>query len=112
VASKPNVPHFSGAFCFDRSFGSATFHKKASGIFEPDVFVKLPRVHMIDLKSLQGFVQLFERRAFGTPVKLGHHKDFLTIALPGFTDTAFAFSLVVIPGIVREVDATIDGSMK
>ena len=98
VASKPNVPHFSGAFCFDRSFGSATFHKKASGIFEPDVFVKLPQVHMIDLKSLQGFVQLFERRAFSTPVKLGHHKDFL--------------HGVRFLGIVREVDATIDGSMK
>lgn len=67
---------------------------------------------MIDLETLQGFIELRQGRSFGSAVELGHHENLLSIAFQGFSHAAFALTLVVIPGIVGKIDAAIDCAMK
>jgi len=40
--------------------GSAAVRKKTIRIFQPDVFVKLPKVHVVHLQPLQRFIELLK----------------------------------------------------
>ena len=79
---------------------SAATGKEAVGIFEPDIFVKLPEIHVIYLQALQRFIQLFQCRLFGATVEFRHHENLFAMALQGFADASLTFALVVIPRVV------------
>jgi len=65
---------------------------------------------MVGLQAFQGFVDLRGREVFSTAIDLSHQKNLLTITVAqslahfGFT---LAVSVVVVPGVVHEVDAAI-----
>jgi hypothetical protein len=56
---------------------------------------------------------LFQRGTLGAPVKLGRHENFIAVTIfEGFADALFAYSLVVVPGIVRKIYSAVDCGMK
>jgi hypothetical protein len=101
---------FARALGFDEGFHGSIFGENAIGIIKPDDFVNLQKVEMISLQALQRFFDLFGSRALGAAIDFGHEKDLLSIAITqSFAHTFLAGSIVVIPAVIHEIDAGIDG---
>src|SRR5271163_565495 len=77
-----------------------------------DYFVNLHEIEMIDLQSLQGFIDLFGGSFAIASINFGHHKCLSTIA--GFqclTHALFTYTAVIIPAVVQKVDTAIKGRL-
>jgi hypothetical protein len=74
------VANFTFLFSLEHGFVRATFGEEAIWIFETNVFVELPEVDVIDLKTLQRLVELLQSGALGPAIKLGHDENFVAIA--------------------------------
>ena len=65
---------------------------------------------MIGLQPAERFVDLLGRARLGVAVNLGHQECFLPIpVLQRFPHADFAVAAVVVPAIVEEIDALIEG---
>jgi len=73
-------------------------------------FVNLHQIDDVDLEPLHRLLELPARRCRRPPVQLGHHECFLPIPVAQrFPGASFTLSAVVVPAVVEEVDATVDG---
>src|SRR5665811_668548 len=69
------------------------------------------RIDGICLEALEGLIKLFSGGLPGAPIDFGHEKNLLAVAVSqGLAHADFAFAAVVIPRVVHEVNAVIDGS--
>ena len=60
--------------------------------------MKLPQINVIHFQALQRFIQLFQRRAFSAPVKLGHHENLTAVTIfQSLPYALLAYALVVNP---------------
>ena len=65
---------------------------------------------MIRLQPLERLIDLFGCFLPGAAVELGHEEHLRAISIPqGFAHANLALPAVVIPGVVEEIDATVDG---
>jgi len=100
VAGKSHVTNFAFLLCFGHCFVRPAVRKKTIGIFQPNILMKLPEIHMIDLQALQRLIELLQCGLFGAAVELRHDENFFAIALQGFADAPLTLALVVIPRVV------------
>ena len=70
----------------------------------------LEEVEVVGLEPLQGLVELLGGGFPGAAVNLRHEENLLAIAVAeGLAHTDFAAAVVVVPGVVHEGDAGVDG---
>jgi hypothetical protein len=85
--------------------------KKTVGIFQPNVLVILNQIDVIRLETLQRFVNLPRRRVFRPAVEFGHQKYLLPVTIAQRrTHPLLALTEIIIPAVIHEVDAAIDGA--
>src|SRR5581483_4696710 len=79
-------------------------------VFQADDFVVLEQVQVVGLESLERLVDLLGRLLLRPAVDLGHQEHFVAVAvLERLTHPLLAGALVVIPRVVHERDAGVDG---
>src|SRR5437867_8496910 len=79
-------------------------------ILEANHFVVLNEIDPIGLQSPQRFVELPRRLSLRAPVDLRHQEHLVTVSVAQRLPRAdLALPLVVVPRVVHEVDAAIDG---
>ena len=59
VTGKARISYLSCLFGLFDSFPGSSIRKEAIGIFQSNVFMELPEVHVINLKTLKRLVELF-----------------------------------------------------
>src|SRR6266576_3668214 len=67
---------------------------------------------MIRSEALRRLIELSERRSLGAAVEFRHDEHPVASALECFPNPPLAFTLVVVPGVVREIDTSIDRGLK
>ena len=112
VTRKTDETDFACFLRFQHRFHRAIFGEDAVGIFEADDFVVLEQVEVIGLQPLQRLVNLAGCFLAGAAIELGHQENFVAVStLERLSHAHFTGAVVVVPGIVHEVDAAIDGSV-
>ncbi len=87
------------------------FIEDTEGVFVADDFVMLNEVDAVCFEAGEAFVELTGSLFVGTAVYLGHQEGFLPVAIAqGLAHAGFAEAAVVIPTVVEEVHAAIEGS--
>ena len=56
--------------------------------------------------------ELTSGRDFGAAIILRHHKDFFPTPFQRLAHAPFTFSLVIIPSVVREINAAVNGRLE
>ncbi len=110
MAGEADVADFSGLLGGEDGFERAVGSEETVGVFETDVFVELDEVDVIGLKTLEGFIDLDGGGGFGAAVEFGHEERFGAVAVAkGPAHADLGFTAVVIPAIVEEIHATVEG---
>jgi hypothetical protein len=82
--------------------------QNAVGIFKPDNFVMLNQIDTFNPETPQRFIQLPRSFLSRTPVDFGHEKSLFAISVTQcFAHADFAGAIVVVPGVVEEVDSSV-----
>src|SRR5438552_1823912 len=103
VADPPCIPRLER--CLDRP----ALSKNPVRILRPNDLVELQEIDYIRLESLERLLDLPGGRGPRLAVDLGHQKSSLAVAVPkGFPHADLAPPLVVVPGVVEEIDARVD----
>src|SRR5438552_6939041 len=103
VADPPCIPRLER--CLDRP----ALSKNPVRILRPNDLVELQEIDYIRLESLERLLDLPGGRGPRLAVDLGHQKSSLAVAVPkGFPHPDLALSIVVVPGVVEEIDACVD----
>ena len=111
VAGEANVPDLAGFASGNRGFDCAADAEDAVGIFHPDDLMELHKVDHVCLQTAQRLFELLIIRVRGAAVHLGHEQDLLPVAVAECLAHAnLGQAVAVIPAVVHESDATIDGS--
>ena len=72
--------------------------------------MELQQVDHVGLQAREGLVELLGGGLLGAAVDLGHQEDLLAVAvLEGLAHADFAAAVVVVPAVVHEGDAGVDG---
>src|SRR5258705_3409649 len=110
VPSESNVTNLSCVACFQQRRVRSFVVKDTVRIFEPENFMMLHEVDMVDIQTSQGFIQLPGSFLLRTSVNLCHKKRALTITIAKcFAHACLTCAFIVIPAVVHEVDALIYG---
>ena len=110
VAGEADIAHLARLLCIEHGLHCATVGKDAVGVFQADHLVELHQVDAIGLQAAERLVDLLRGGCPGAAVDLGHEKNFVAVAaLEGLAHADFADAAVVIPAVVHEGDAAIDG---
>jgi hypothetical protein len=73
--------------------------------------VKLKQVHVVGLEAPETFINLGRGAPFAAAVNFGHQKHLVPITVPqGFPHPHFAFALVIVPTVIHERDAAVNGT--
>src|ERR1700676_2669282 len=76
----------------------------------PQDLVMLHEIDAIGLEAFERYLELPHRFCVRSPVDLRHQKDLLPVAIPeGLPHAGLARAVVIVPAVVQEVDATVDG---
>ncbi len=91
-------------------FDHAVLREDQIGIVVVDYFVNLPDVQMIGLQTAERFVQHAHGDVLIAPMRadLGHQDHLVAFPLERVAEPHFTFAVVIIPGVVEEVDSGID----
>ena len=90
----------------------AVVGEDAVGVFHADDFVELDEVDVVGAEAGEGLFELLVVLGDGAAVELGHEEDFLAVAvLEGFAHAEFGGAVVVVPAVVHEGDAVVDGGV-
>src|SRR5213595_1549970 len=110
VAGESNVTKLPSFARFNQR-GIRSFRvKDTMWIVKPDNFMMLDQIDVVDSKATQRFFKLFARLLLGPSIDLGHHKRTVAVAVTQCPAHAFfTRAIVVVPGVVEEVNASIDG---
>jgi hypothetical protein len=80
------------------------------GVLQPDDLVELQQVDHVGLQPPEGLVELLGGGLPGPAVDLGHQEDLLAVAVAqGLAHADFAAAVVIVPAVVHEGDAGVDG---
>ena len=96
---------------FEHRFHRSALGEDAVRVLHPDDFVDLHQVDVIRLQPQEAFVDLPGRGRLGATVDLGHEEDLLAVAVAqGLAHADLAGAVVVVPAVVHEGDAAVDGA--
>jgi hypothetical protein len=110
VPGKSDVADFARLLRFQERGVRSVFIEDPVRVFEPDNLVMLHEVDAVGFEAAQRFMELFHGFFFRAAIDLGHEKDFVAVAIAeGFAHADFARAVVVVPRVVHEIDAAIDG---
>jgi hypothetical protein len=88
----------------------AALGEDAVGILEPDRLVDLHQVDVVGAESAERLVDLPRGGVAGAAVDLRHQEDLVAIAVEQrFAHALLARAAVVVPAVVEERDAAVDG---
>src|SRR5439155_10275254 len=103
VANPPRIPRLEGRL--DRPDSGEDPRR----ILHPNDLVELQQIDDVRLESLERLLDLPGGRGPRLAVDLGHQESSLAVAVPkGFPHPDLALSIVVVPGVVEEIDACVD----
>ena len=110
VAGEADETDLARLLCFQHGFHGAAFGENAVGVFQTDHFVELHQVDVIGLETLERLVDLAGGFRFGAAVDFGHEEDFVAITVgEGLAHADFTDAAVIVPAVVHEGDAAVDG---
>src|SRR5256886_5705988 len=110
VACETDIADLAGFLSFHHRFECPTFSEDAIRVFETDDFVELHQVDAVSLQALKTCVDLPRGFRFGTAIDFVHQDDLLTVAvLKSCAHADFARAFVVVPAVVHEGNAPVDG---
>src|SRR6267378_4467457 len=109
VSSEAYVAELAGGARFDEGRVRAVVIEDPVRILEANNLVVLDQVDAVGLKSAERRIQLSHRLFFRPSVDLGHQENLVPVSVAQrFSHSDLARAAVVVPGVVHEVDATID----
>src|SRR5207253_6348144 len=92
-----------------RSSGLTAFSEVPVRILRPNALVALQEIDDVRLESLERLLDLPGGRGPRLAVDLGHQERSLAVAVPkGFPHADLASPIVVVPGVVEEIDARVN----
>jgi hypothetical protein len=110
VSSEADVAHLARFFGFEHGFHGAALGEDAVRVFEADDLVELHHINVIGLQALQRLVNLLRCGLLGAAVDFGHEKNLVAVAaLERLPHADFADAVVIVPAVVHEGDAAVDG---
>src|SRR5439155_14302202 len=105
-ADVPDPPRFLG---LEGRLDRAPLGEDSVRILHPDDLVELQEVDDVRLESVERLLDLPGGRRPGLHVDLGHQEGPLPVAIPeGLSHPNLAPPLIVVPGVVEEIDARVD----
>ena len=111
VSGKADVADLAGFLGRDGRFERAARAEDPVGVAHADDLVELHEVNGVHLEPAQALINLFGRHVLHLAVELGHQENLLAVAiLERLAHADFADAVVVVPAVVHEVDAVVDGS--
>jgi hypothetical protein len=113
VAGESDEADFALFLRFLERLGGAIFSDEEVRIVIESHPVDLPEVKMIGLQAAQGFFEHLQGEGSVTTVRAGfrHQKNFVAAAFETGSHPDFGFSAAILPAIVVEGNASIDGLM-
>ena len=114
VSGKTDVADLAGLLRLEERLGVTAFSEMLLRLAVESNAVDLPEVEMIGLEPLQRFVEHLQREFLVAPVRtdLGHQEHFVAASLERASEPVLAPAFPVLPAVVEEGDAAIDGSMR
>jgi hypothetical protein len=110
VASETDVTELAGLAGGESGFERSAGGEDGFGVGGADDFVELDEVDGWGLETAEGVVELGGEAGGGVAVGFGHEEDLVAVALEeGVAHALFAAAAVVVPGVVHEGDAAVDG---
>ncbi len=111
MAGESDEAHFALFFRELQRFGRTTRPDEERRIVIERDAVDLPKVEVVGLEPPQGLFEHSHGEVLIAPVRanLGHKKDMIAEALERFAHPLFGFATMVLPAVVEEGDAAIDG---
>src|SRR5581483_1894814 len=110
VSGEADEPEFAGLLGLDERGVGAVLGEGTIRIFVADYFVMLDEVDVVGLQTAEGFVELFGGFLFGSAVNFGHEEDLVAVTIAErLAEAGLTEAVVVVPGIVHEGYAAIDG---
>src|SRR5258706_7557576 len=110
VASETDVANFSGFFRFEDGFHPAAGSEDTPRVGHSNDFVELEKIDVIGLEAAERFIDLRGRGLPGLAVDLGHEEGFQAVAVAErLTHADLAVTAIVVPAVVEEIDATVEG---
>src|SRR5664280_2130685 len=111
MPGESDVAEFAGLLGFQHCLQGSARGKDFIRIVHADNLVKLKQIHVVSLEALEAFLDLGRSARFAAAVDFGHQKHLVPITVPqGLPHPHFAFSLVVVPTVIHERDAAVDGT--
>ena len=109
VPGEADVANLAGLLRFQQRIHHALVEEPVR-IFHADVLVILHQVHLVRLQPLQRFVDLLRGGGLGAAVELGHQEHLLAVTVAqSLAHPDLALAVHVIPAVVHERDAAVDG---
>jgi hypothetical protein len=111
VPRESDVAHFSRLLCIPHRFVCAPRGEDPIRVLESDHLVVLQEIQAIGLQTPQRLVDLPRGGLLRPAVDLGHQDDLVAVAVAeGLAHADLAATVVVVPAVVHEGDAVIDGA--
>src|ERR1700730_154006 len=110
VSGEADIPELASLLPVDeRAIGPFVVEDSMRIVVAHDL-VMLDEIDAIGLQPLERLVELPHRFRVRPPVDLRHQKDLVAVAIPErLSHPGLARAAVVVPAVVQEVDATVDG---
>ena len=111
MTGEADVAHLPLALRLVERVHDATFGEMPLGVVVVHALVYLPEIEIIGAQTLQRFLELTHRdfRVTSMRAHLGHQKDHIAPVVDGLPHTLFALAFVILPGVVKKVDAGLNG---
>ena len=111
VAGEADVAHLARFFGLVQRLDHAALGKVPLGVVVVDALVDLPQVEVVGLQALQRLFELPQAHLLVAAVgaDLGHQEDLVAPPLESLAHPLLALAVVVLPGVVEEVHAGVDG---
>src|ERR1022692_1971619 len=111
VAGESDVANLARFPRLHNRFIGPALREYAIGIIEANDFVMLHQINMVGLQAFQTSFNLPRRNFFRAPIDFCHQKDLAAIAvLQGLSHTDFTWAFVVVPAVIHEGNAAINGN--
>ena len=112
VAGEADVADLAGLAGGDGGVDGAAVGEDAVGVFHADDFVELDEVDVVGVEAGEGLLELLVVFGGGAAVHFGHEEDLVAVAvLEGLAHAEFGGAVVVVPAVVEEGDAVVDGGV-
>src|SRR5438034_4490260 len=110
VSREADIPDLARSLRVDERTIGAFLVEDTMWIVIPQDLVMLHEIDAIGPQPLERLIELSHRFRVRSPVDLRNQKDLLPVAIPErLSPAGFACAVVVVPAVVQEVDATVDG---